>query len=128
MAKTTAERIDEHKTKMEQMENELKRLTQQFRAEERKARTSRLCKRHGLFESMLPDAIPLTEDNFKLFLEKTVANDFGRRTLASLTAEQAKQTAAICADAAAQDAPAPTANASGRAANGNPPEAKQPVA
>jgi hypothetical protein len=108
MAKTTIEKIAEQKTRMEQLENELKRLMQQHKAEERKARTNRLCKRHGLFESLLPDTIPLSEDNFKTFLEKTVANDFGRRTLAALKAAQEKQTAPIGTDAAARSGePAP---------------------
>lgn len=41
----------------------------------------------GLFESMLPDTIPLTEEQFKTFLEKTVATDQSRRLLAELTAQ-----------------------------------------
>jgi hypothetical protein len=115
MTKTTLERIAEQKTRMEQMENELKRLMQRHKAEERKARTKRLCVRAGLLESMLPDTIPLTDGNFKRFLEKTAANDFGRRALANLTAEQKKQTAAAkSADAAASDS---GASASVNAAN-----------
>jgi hypothetical protein len=117
MAKTTIEKIAEQKTRMEQMENELKRLMQRHKAEERKARTNRLCKRHGLFESLLPDTIPLSEDNFKTFLEKTVANDFGRRTLAALKAAQEKQAAPIGTDKAAPGGEAvpakPTSPASG---------------
>jgi ribosomal protein L16 Arg81 hydroxylase len=103
MAKTTQEKIELKMAEKEQLENELKRLMQQHKAEERKARTNRLCKRHGLFESLLEGTIPLTEDNFKTFLEKTVANDFGRRTLAALKTAQEKDTvAAIGVEAAAR--------------------------
>jgi hypothetical protein len=102
MAKTTQEKIELKMAEKEQLENELKWLMQQHKAEERKARTSRLCKRHGLLESILPDTIPLTEDNFKLFLEKTVANEYGRRTLAALKAGQEKEAADNGAETAAQ--------------------------
>jgi hypothetical protein len=102
MAKTTREKIELKMAEKEQLENELKRLMQQQKEADRKARTNRLCKRGGLLESMMPDTVPLTEDNFKLFLEKTVANEYGRRTLAALKAGQEKQTAPTGTDAAAR--------------------------
>jgi hypothetical protein len=88
MAKTTAEKIALKKAEMEQLENELKRLTEQHKAEERKARTSRLCKRHGLFESLLPDTIPLSEERFKAFLSRTVCSDEAKAILRDLLDEQ----------------------------------------
>ena len=88
--KTTAERIETQRARMGQMENELKRLLNQQKAEERKARTHRICQRGGLIESLLPDTITLNAEWFRVFLEKTVANDTGRRTLAALKAEQEK--------------------------------------
>jgi ribosomal protein L16 Arg81 hydroxylase len=125
MAKTTTEKIQLKMAEKEQLENELKRLMQQHKAEERKARTNRLCKRHGLFESLLPDAITLTEDNFKLFLEKTVANEYGRRTLATLKAEQEKGTAAISADTAARSGePVPAKPTNPAQSDGNTPADK----
>ena len=36
-----------------------------FLPRERKDRTNRLCKRMGLFEKLLPDTIPLTEEQFQ---------------------------------------------------------------
>ena len=91
--KTTAVKIAEQRAKMEQMENEIKRLLRLQKEEERKARTHRICERGGLLESLLPDTIALTHERFKTFLEKTTANDFGRRTLAALMAEQEKENA-----------------------------------
>ena len=82
--KTTADKIEEAKAKIEQAENHMKQLVQKQKAEERKARTKRLCSRHGLLESMLPDTITLTDEQFKMFLEKAVANDYGRRILANI--------------------------------------------
>jgi len=82
--KTTVEKIEEAKAKITQYENHMKQLVQKQKAEERKARTKRLCSRAGLLESMLPDTIALTDEQFKNFLERTTANDFGRRMLAGI--------------------------------------------
>ncbi len=45
----------------------------------------------GLFENLVPDSIPLTEEQFKTFLEKTVMTDHARRILDELTAQNAPQ-------------------------------------
>jgi hypothetical protein len=99
---TKSEKIIAIELEIEQLSNQKKQLEAQERERTRKERTTRLCKRAGLLESLLPDTIALTEDNFKLFLEKTVANDFGRRTLANLKVEQATPSANNGAAVAAQ--------------------------
>ena len=83
--KTTADKIAETKERIMQYENHIKQLVQKQKSEERKARTKRLCSRAGLLESMLPDTIALTDEQFKTFLERTTANEFGRRMLANIT-------------------------------------------
>jgi len=93
--KTKTERIAELETAIEQLSNQKKQLEAQERERTRKDRTRRLCERGGLLESMLPDSIPLTHDNFKLLLQKTIANDFGLCTLASIKAAQDKQDAIV---------------------------------
>lgn len=72
-----------------QLENKKKRLIQEQKEQERKDRTNRLCKRMGLFEKLLPDIIPLTEEQFKTFVEQTIATDHARRVLDGLTAQNA---------------------------------------
>ena len=72
-----------------QLENKKKRLIQEQKEQERKDRTNRLCKRMGLFEKLLPDTIPLTEEQFQTFLEKTVLTEHSRRILDGLTAQNA---------------------------------------
>lgn len=89
MAKTKAEKIADIELQLEQLENQRKKLVQEQKIQERKDRTKRLCKRMGLFESMLPDTIPLTDEQFQIFLEKTVATEYGRRILDGLTAQNA---------------------------------------
>ncbi|MDR2925333.1 MAG: DUF3847 domain-containing protein [Azoarcus sp.] len=82
MAKTKTERIAEIQTQIAQLEKRQKELEQAQKVQERKDRTKRLCKRAGLLESLLPDTIPLTDEHFKAFLEKTMLTDFARRILA----------------------------------------------
>jgi len=100
MAKTTVEKIEEAKAKITQYENHMKQLVQKQKSEERKARTKRLCSRAGLLESLLPDTITLTDEQFKTFLEKTTANDFGRRTLANITKDSGAAASPKSAEAA----------------------------
>jgi len=87
MAKTRVERIASIDEEMSKLAEQRKTLLDAHRAQERKARTRRLCQRGGLLEKMLPDTIPLSDEQFQSFLEKTVANDYGRRTLATFTAQ-----------------------------------------
>ena len=43
----------------------------------------------GFIEKLLPDTIPLTEEQFKTFVEQTIATDHSRRILDELTAQNA---------------------------------------
>jgi len=106
--KSTSERIQAKKAEMEQKKHELSLLLQRQKKEERKARNHRICRRGAHLESILPDTISLSDERFWRFLEKTVANDFGRRTLATLIAEQDKEDAKNGADTATNDGGAPT--------------------
>lgn len=85
MAKTKAEKIAAIELQMTQLENQRKKLIQEKRQQDRNDRTKRLCKRMGLFEKMLPESISLTDEQFHIFLEKTVATEHSRRILDRLT-------------------------------------------
>ena len=74
-------RMESVNANIEKLKKQKEQLKREQNAEERKARTRRLCSRAGLIESMLPETITLTDEQFKLFLEKTVANSFGRDKL-----------------------------------------------
>ena len=91
MAKTKAEKIAAIESQMSQLENQRKKLIQDQKQQERKDRTKRLCKRMGLFESMLPESISLTDEQFQIFLEKTIAAEHSRRILDGLTAQRDEQ-------------------------------------
>jgi len=87
MAKTSLEKIEGYDEQIAQLMNRKKQEMQKHKQTERKARTKRLCSRMGLIEKMLPDTIVLTDEQFQIFLQKTTANDFGRRELAKLAAQ-----------------------------------------
>jgi predicted nuclease with TOPRIM domain len=109
MAKTRTEKIDSLQTEIAQLESKRKHLIQEQKTQERKDRTKRLCRRMGLFESLLPDTITLTDEHFKSFLEKTVLSESASKLLSALTAQNAAAAAPIRASAAAQSAPTPAA-------------------
>ena len=109
MPKTKLEKIAGIEEEIRQLENKRKQLVQEQKAQERKDRTKRLCRRMGLFESLIPDSIPLTEEQFKTFLEKTVAAEHGRRLLDEMTAQNAARAAAEGAETAAQGNTRPAA-------------------
>jgi len=110
MAKSTLEKIEEMKEKISQLENKQKKLLQEQKVQERKDRTKRLCQRMGLFESLLPDTITLTDEQFKSFLEKTIITEHSRRILDGLTAQNAATAAPQTTETAAQGNTASTAN------------------
>jgi len=93
MRKTTEQRIMDTELEIEQLINYKKELLQQQKEEERKARTKRLCERAGYLESILPNTVSLTKEQFQTFLDKTLLTEFARKTLASIGAAQATPTA-----------------------------------
>ena len=89
MTKTRLEKIADCDEQIKQIKNYQKELRQKHNAQERKDRTRCLCQRMGLFESLLPGTIPLSDDSFKAFLEKTVLTEHSRRILDGLTEQNA---------------------------------------
>ena len=85
--KTLNEKIEAAQAEITQRENHLKELRAKQKEQERKDRNHRLCKRMGLFEKLMPDTIALTDEQFQTFLEKAVANDYGRRMLSNIASQ-----------------------------------------
>ena len=128
MAKTKAEKIADIEMQMAQLENQRKKLIQQQKQQERTDRKKRHCKRMGLFESLLPETVQLTDEQFKTFLEQTVANEQGRSLLDGLAAQNATTGVTITAGGTVQPGspsssfPAgtePQSNAGGHRGGGN---------
>jgi hypothetical protein len=126
--KTTTERIELHKEKMEQMQNEMKALMRKHNAEERKKRNHRISTRGAHLEKLLPDTIELSDERFFTFLEKTTANDFGRRILATIIAEQEKENAKVTVNSTAADGGTDAAELAVKTQNGGKTAAKAVIA
>ena len=86
MRKTLSEKIAESQARKQQIENQIKRLQQQQKSEERKARTHRLCKRGGIIEKLLPELATFTDEQFDIFLKKVMLTDYTKRTITDITA------------------------------------------
>ena len=82
--KTTTEKIESIKLKIQQLENERKRILQVQKESDRKARTRRLIERGAILESLVSGSSDFTNDQIKSFLEKTVQSDYARKILDEL--------------------------------------------
>ena len=109
MAKTRLEKIADYEEQIAQIRNKQKLERQKHNQEERAARTRRLCSRHGLLESMLPEITTITDEQYKTFLEKAVANNYGRDILNKIINQGAASATPKAATGAVQPTPSPAA-------------------
>ena len=84
--KTFEEKIASKDEKIQQLINEKKQIQQRQKSAERKARNSRLCRRHGLLEKYMPDLINITDEQFELFIRQGIDTKYGRDILAKIVA------------------------------------------
>ena len=87
MSKTRIERIESLESKIQQLENERKRLLSLHREADRKARTKRLIERGAILESLISDPATFTNEQIKAFLEKTITNANALKILEKLSTE-----------------------------------------
>ena len=84
MAKSTIEKIASVEEQIQQLENARKKLIQQQKDADRKARTKRLIERGAILESLIDKSETLTNEQIKAFLEKTAKTEFALKTLADI--------------------------------------------
>ena len=92
MAKTRKEKIASYEERIAQLENQRKQEIQKMKAEERKARTRRLCSRHGLLEKFMPDLATITDEQFEEFIKRGINTSYGQKILAEIVAKGTSQT------------------------------------
>ena len=114
MAKTTEERIESVQEQIRQLENQKKRLMQEQKEQERKARTKRLIERGAILESLIPEADAFTNEQIKAFLEKTIRTESARKAWANLTTAQGEPAAGKAAGAGQGGASTPKAGGSAK--------------
>ena len=90
MAKSRKEKIASYDERIAQLENQRKQEIQKMKAEERKARTKRLCSRHGLLEKIMPDLIAITDEQFEEFIKRGINTSYGQKLLAEIMAKEAE--------------------------------------
>ena len=121
--KTLDERIAAAKEEAEQKQARLKLLMQQQKAEERKARNHRLCKRGGLVESRLPRLALLDDEQFEVWMRKTLLSGFAEKILNEILppppAEQSGGDAEPQSAETAKTPQKPVANGNGKPAYHN---------
>jgi len=69
MKSTTEKKIETVKEEIVKLNNRKNVLIQKHKAEERKARTHRLCKRGGYLESKIPELVTMTDEEFYSFVD-----------------------------------------------------------
>jgi hypothetical protein len=82
--KTLEEKIEMQKVKAEQEANNLKKLLQEQKAAERKARNHRLCKRGGIVEKLLPGLPGLSDEQFDTFVQKVLLTPHTTKIMSEL--------------------------------------------
>ena len=82
--KSYAEQIEAAQLEIKQKEAFIKQLKQKQKDQERKDRTHRLCKRGGMVESMLPDLIKLSDEQFEDFVEKCLLTGYTAKIISKL--------------------------------------------
>lgn len=80
-------RLAEAKEKLRQYENREKRLLNQIKTEQRRARTHRLIERGAILESLLDGAADMTGEQVKAVLETALKTDAAREALRKIHAE-----------------------------------------
>lgn len=84
MKKTLAQKIEENQEEIRQKKALAKKLVQQQKAQDRKDRIHRRCKRGGLVEKLLPDLEKLTDEQFDVFVKRCLLTPHTRGILAGL--------------------------------------------
>lgn len=79
--------LAEAKEKLRQYENREKRLLNQIKTEQRRARTHRLIERGAILESLLDGAADMTGEQVKTVLETALKTDAAREALRKIHAE-----------------------------------------
>ena len=84
MSKSRVEKIASYEERIAQLVNQKKQETQKLKAEERKERTKRLCRRHGLLEKFMPDLAAITDEQYEAFIKKGINTSYGQKILAEI--------------------------------------------
>ena len=83
-AKPIDEQIESVQDELKKADNHLKELIQKHKYAERNARTRRLIERGAILESLIVKPETLSNEEIKVFLEKTITTDYARKVMYAL--------------------------------------------
>ena len=86
MAKSKTEKITDIEQQIVQLQNSKKRLLQQHREQERKARTHWIIERGAFLESLIDGAENFTMEQIKELLKRTIGSTYGVKIVAEMKA------------------------------------------
>ena len=78
---TLEQQIENAREEIRQRENKVKKLLQQQKDEDRKARTKRLIERGAILESLIDDAVILNNEQIKMLLQAVLSTAVARDKL-----------------------------------------------
>jgi hypothetical protein len=116
--KTAEEKIAEKNDKILKLQNEKKQIIQREKAKERRQRTSRLCRRHGLLEKFMPDLITITDAQFEAFVRTGINTSYENKRLGEIMDKGAEAAAVYIAKCHSEDSANGDAEPPGAAQSG----------
>ena len=93
MSKSKTEKIADIEQQIMQLQNNKKRLLQEQKEHDKKARTHRLIERGAMLESLIDGAELLTNEQISELLRKTVGSSYGIKTLDSIKSQDSADSA-----------------------------------
>ena len=90
-AKVLANQVRNLEEEIQQKQNLLKELKNKYNVQESKERTQRRIDRAKMLENLIEESDTLTDDQMKLFLEKTIQTNFARKILTELNGQNAAE-------------------------------------
>jgi hypothetical protein len=101
--KSAEERLAIRDEKIKQLQKQKQAIIKRENAKERKARTNRLCRRHGLLEKFMPNLITITDDQFEAFVRTGIVTSYGIKRLGEIMDKGADASAAYIAKCRAEE-------------------------
>ena len=88
-AQKLAEQVKNLEEEIQQKENRLTELKQQYKVQAGKEQTHRRIERAKILENLIEESDTLTNEQMRLFLEKTIQTNFARKILTELNGQNA---------------------------------------
>jgi len=93
------EKLNKIEEQIRKLTNQQKMVAQQYKEEERRERTSRLCKRGGYIEKIFPDILKLTDTQSKQFFDLIFDSSFATARFKEILGDDSNNSASDASSA-----------------------------